>query len=86
MNEISRSSEGALGDNKNKLAGNEISRGFTPMSQDIGDNLAFKEPLYDPNFSSDMPFQRSLIKKPNKLQLIHSSREFKNKELTSPPK
>ena len=81
MNEISRNSEGALGENKNKLAGNEISRGFTPMSHNIDDNLEFKEPLYDHNFSSDMPFQRSLINKPNKLQLIHSSREFKNKEL-----
>ena len=58
MNEISRSSEEVLGKDKNKFAGNEISRGFAPMSQNLDDNLQFQEPLYEHNFSSDMPNMR----------------------------
>ena len=39
MNEISRNSEDVLVEEKNKLAGNEISRAFTPISQNLDNNL-----------------------------------------------
>ena len=39
MNEISRNSEDVLVEDKNQLAGNEISRNFTPISQNLDNNL-----------------------------------------------
>ena len=55
MNEASKGSvvEGEPG-GKNKLAGPDIARGYTPsQSHNLDDDLQFKEPLFDKNFSVD---------------------------------